>query len=67
MLALLTLVSALSSVSAGARNALLPKIVGIEAFVPARSLFRLVAQSAQVIGNALGGCCCWLSLRATRC
>lgn len=55
MLALLMLVSALSSVSAGARNALLPRIVGIEAFVPARSLFRVVAQSAQVVGNALGG------------
>src|SRR3954462_2145961 len=43
MLALLMLVSLLSCVSAGARNALLPKIVGAEAYVPARSLFRLVA------------------------
>jgi hypothetical protein len=55
MLALLTLVSLLSPISAGARNALLPTIVGPDAYVPARSLFRLVAQSGQVVGNALGG------------
>ena len=55
MLALLTLVSVLAPISAGARNALLPTIVGTEAYVPARSLFRLVAQSGQVVGNALGG------------
>ena len=55
MLALLTLVSVLSPISAGARSALLPEIVGTEAYVPARSLFRLVAQSGQVVGNALGG------------
>ncbi len=55
MLGLLVLVSLLAPISAGARNALLPKIVGTEAYVPARSLFRLVAQSAQVVGNALGG------------
>src|SRR4051812_31778132 len=50
MLALLTLVSVLAPISAGARNALLPTIVGVEGYVPARSLFRLVAQSAQVVG-----------------
>src|SRR4051812_22293899 len=55
MLGLLALVSLLSPISAGARSALLPKVVGTAAYVPARSLFRLVSQSGQVLGNALGG------------
>src|SRR3954451_1695946 len=44
MLALLTLVSLLAPISAGARNALLPRIVGTDAYVRARSVFRLVGQ-----------------------
>ena len=43
-----------ASRAAGA-GALLPRIVPEGAFVPARSLFRIAAQSAQIVGNAIGG------------
>ena len=44
-----------ASLASGGRSALLPLIVSVEAFVPARSLFRIAAQSAQIVGNATGG------------
>ncbi|MEU7857334.1 MFS transporter [Nonomuraea sp. NPDC049141] len=42
-------------VFAGARAALLPRILDGDAYIAGRSLFRLVAQGAQVGGFALGG------------
>jgi MFS family permease len=55
LLAQLTLVGLLGSVSSGARSAVLPSLVTNAAYVPARSLFRISAQSAQIAGNAIGG------------
>jgi hypothetical protein len=55
LLALLVVVSLVTSISSSTRNALLPRVVGATAYVPARSLFRLVSQSSQVVGSALGG------------
>lgn len=55
LLAILALVSSITSVSAGARSGLVRGVVGDAAFVPARSLLRISAQSAQFAGNALGG------------
>ncbi|HEY5317517.1 MAG TPA: MFS transporter [Solirubrobacteraceae bacterium] len=45
----------LSSVSSGARATLVRACVPADAYVPARSLFRIVAQLAQIGGNAGGG------------
>jgi MFS family permease len=56
--ALLTLVFALGLVTpvfSGARAATLPDLLPADAYVPGRSLFRLVAQGSQVCGLALGG------------
>ena len=55
LLALLTIVGLLGSISSGARSAVLPSLVTEAAYIPARSLFRISAQSAQIAGNALGG------------
>lgn len=55
LLLLLPLVSALTSISGGARGGLVRIVVGDAAFVPARSLLRISAQSAQILGNGLGG------------
>ena len=54
-LVLLFATNLLSPVFSGARAALLPEIVPEHAFVPARSLMRVVAQSNQLIGNAGAG------------
>jgi Transmembrane secretion effector len=56
--ALLTLVLAvgtLSSVGSGARATLVRNAVADDAYVPARSLMRIAAQTAQIGGNAFGG------------
>ncbi len=45
----------LSSVSSGARAALVRASVPADAYVPARSLLRIAAQLAQIVGNAGGG------------
>jgi drug/metabolite transporter (DMT)-like permease len=45
----------IAPVQAGSRTALLAAILPGDAFVAGRSLFRVVAQSAQVVGNATGG------------
>jgi MFS family permease len=45
----------LSSVSSGARAALVRASVSEDAYVPARSLLRIAAQLAQIGGNAAGG------------
>jgi hypothetical protein len=45
----------LSSVSSGARAALVRASVPTDAYVPARSLLRIAAQLAQIVGNAGGG------------
>ena len=55
LLALLVAVGTASSLSGGGRGALLPRIVPEGAYVPARSLFRIAGQSAQIVGNAIGG------------
>ncbi len=54
-LVLLFATNLLAPVFGGARAALLPEIVPEHAFVPARSLMRLVAQSSQLAGNAGAG------------
>jgi MFS family permease len=54
-LVLLVVTNLLSPVRGGTRAALLPDILPAEAFVPARSLLRLVAQGSQLVGNAAAG------------
>jgi MFS family permease len=55
LLALLFLLGLISPVAAGMRNALTVVVLPAEAYIAGRSLFRIVAQSAQVVGNATGG------------
>src|SRR6185312_14060770 len=55
LLLLLLAVGTVSSLSGGGRAAVLPAIVSEAAYVPARSLFRIAGQSAQIVGNATGG------------
>jgi len=55
LLALLFLLGLISPVAGGIRNRLLVVVLPAEAFIAGRSLFRIVAQSAQVAGNAAGG------------
>jgi predicted MFS family arabinose efflux permease len=55
LLALIFVLGLVSPVSAGIRNALLVLVLPAGAFVAGRSLFRIVAQSAQVVGNGVGG------------
>lgn len=55
LLVLLLLVSTVGSVSGGARAGVVRAVVGDGAFVPARSLLRISAQTAQVAGNGVGG------------
>jgi MFS family permease len=55
LLALLTALGFISPVQNGTRNAVLGAILPGDGFVAGRSLFRVVSQSAQVVGNAIGG------------
>lgn len=55
LFALLFGVGMLSSVTGGAMASLVRASVGDDAYVPARSLLRIVAQLAQIGGNAGGG------------
>ena len=55
LLALLFVLGLISPVAAGVRNTLLAVVLPAGAFIAGRSLFRIVAQSAQVVGNAAGG------------
>jgi hypothetical protein len=55
LFALLIGVGTVSSMANGARASLVRTAVAPEAYVPARSLLRIVAQSAQIVGNAAGG------------
>jgi MFS family permease len=55
LLALLFLLGLISPVAGGMRNRLLVVVLPAAAFIAGRSLFRIVAQSAQVFGNAAGG------------
>ena len=55
LLALLFCLGLISPVAAGVRNALTSSCCPAEAYIAGRSLFRIVAQSAQVVGNATGG------------
>jgi MFS family permease len=55
LLALLFCVNLFTPLSTGARGAMLPEILPPGAVVPARSLFRMVAQTAQICGYAAGG------------
>jgi predicted MFS family arabinose efflux permease len=52
---LLLALGTLQSLSSGARAALVRDSVSNDAYVPARSLFRIAAQLAQIGGNAVGG------------
>jgi MFS family permease len=55
LFALLLAIGTLSSMSGGARAALVRSSVSDEAYVPARSLMRIASQFAQIGGNACGG------------
>jgi MFS family permease len=55
LLALLFVLGLVSPVAAGMRNTLLVVVLPADAFIAGRSLFRIVAQSAQVVGNGAGG------------
>jgi Major Facilitator Superfamily len=55
LFALLFATGSLSSISSGGRAALTRATVSERAYVPARSLLRIVAQLAQIGGNAGGG------------
>jgi hypothetical protein len=55
LLALLFLLGLISPVAGGMRNTLLTVVLPPGSFIAGRSLFRIVAQSAQVFGNGLGG------------
>ena len=55
LLALLFLLGLISPVASGMRNTLLVVVLPPGSFIAGRSLFRIVAQSAQVVGNAAGG------------
>jgi Major Facilitator Superfamily len=55
LLALLFVLGLISPVAAGMRNALLVVVLPANVFIAGRSLFRIVAQSAQVVGNGAGG------------
>ena len=55
LLALLFLLGLISPVAGGMRNRLLVVVLPPGVFIAGRSLFRIVAQSAQVVGNAAGG------------
>ncbi len=55
LLALLFVLGLVSPVAAGMRNTLLVVVLPPSAFIAGRSLFRIVAQSAQVVGNGAGG------------
>ena len=55
LLAILFAIGTLSSVSGGARAVLVRSSVSEDAYVPARSLMRIVVQFAQIGGNAGGG------------
>jgi len=55
LLALLFVLGLISPVAGGMRNRLLVVVLPGGAFSAGRSLFRIVAQSAQVVGNAAGG------------
>ena len=55
LFALVLGIGTLNSLSSGARTALIRDSVATEAYVPARSLFRIAVQLAQIGGNAVGG------------
>ncbi|MGH3001978.1 MAG: MFS transporter [Gaiellaceae bacterium] len=55
LLVLLVGIGTLTSLAAGAQAALVRAVVPDDAYVPARSLLRIVAQLAQIVGNAAGG------------
>jgi MFS family permease len=55
LFALLLVIGTLSSLSGGARAALVRSSVSDDAYVPARSLLRIAVQFAQIGGNAAGG------------
>ena len=55
LLALLFVLGLISPVSAGMRTALARIVLPDGVFIAGRSLFRIVAQSAQVVGNGAGG------------
>jgi len=55
LLVLLAALGLVAPVQAGSRVALLAEILPGDTFVAGRSLFRVVSQSAQLVGNATGG------------
>ncbi len=55
LLALLFCTATLTSLSTGTRGGLVRAIVPAASYVPARSLLRITGQTAQIVGNAVGG------------
>lgn len=55
LLLLMLVLGALGSLASAARGTLVRSTVSSDAYVPARSLLKLSAQTAQIVGNALGG------------
>ena len=55
LLALLVVIGTLTSLAGGAQAELVRTVVPSAAYVPARSLLRIVSQLAQIGGNAVGG------------
>lgn len=55
LLGLVFLIGTVSPVLSGARAATLPEVLPPAAYIPGRSLLRLVAQLSQVVGLGLGG------------
>jgi hypothetical protein len=55
LLCLLLVLGTFSAVAGGARSGLLRSTISDAAYVPARSLMKLAAQIAQIVGNAIGG------------
>jgi MFS family permease len=55
LLILLCCNSTLTSLTTGTRGGLVRAIVPADSYVPARSLLRIASQTAQLLGNAVGG------------
>src|SRR5689334_17273171 len=55
LLILLCCNSTLTSLTTGTRGGLVRAIVPADSYVPARSLLRIASQTAQIVGNAVGG------------
>jgi MFS family permease len=55
LLLMLATIAVLGPLPMGARGGLLPVILPGDAYLPGRSLMRVISQLAQIVGNAVGG------------